>query len=126
MQKTYVSKDGATLSYYYFRKDANPKVVLLHGFCEDHSIWKDAVNELTECAILTIDLPGFGGSTVVSPVSIAKMAELIMEIIDFEQIEKCIMIGHSMGGYVALAFGEKFGERLAGMGLIHSHPYEDS
>lgn len=54
------------------------------------------------------------------------MAEVTNEVLREEQVEKCAMIGHSMGGYTTLAFAEKYPEKLFGFGLFHSHSLEDS
>jgi pimeloyl-ACP methyl ester carboxylesterase len=53
-------------------------------------------------------------------------AEAILAILDAENIPKCVLVGHSMGGYVGLEFASRWPERLAGLGLFHSHPFEDS
>ncbi len=103
-------------------------VVLLHGFCEDSRIWEDFRNDLVEekYKVVTIDFPGFGESSVWEDVSIDDMADAVDAVIEELKQEKVIMIGHSMGGYVSLAFAEKYPEKLLGMGLFHSHPYADS
>jgi len=54
------------------------------------------------------------------------MAEVVMEVLKALHIDKVILIGHSMGGYISLAFAEKFPSTLIGLGLFHTHPYEDS
>lgn len=102
-------------------------VVLIHGFCEDSSMWNDFKTDLIEEheRVLCPDLPGFGHSDVVEDVTIEYMADAIKAILDNIQQEKAIVIGHSMGGYVALAFAKKYPEYLLGLGLINSHPYTD-
>ena len=103
-------------------------VLLIHGFCEDSRMWEDFSQDLVEekYKVITIDLPGFGQSDVWSDVSIADMAEAVHAVLQELKQEKVILIGHSMGGYVGLAFAEKHSEMLAGLGLFHSHPYADS
>lgn len=103
-------------------------VVLLHGFCEDSKIWEDFKHDLLEenYRVVTVDLPGFGHSEVVRPVSIQYYAEAVLAVLDEKKLNEVIVIGHSMGGYTALALAELAPQRLRGLGLFHSHPYEDT
>ena len=103
-------------------------VVLLHGFCEDRRVWEDFKQDLLEenYRVITIDLPGFGQSEVVRPVSIQYYAEAVLAVLDEKKYNQVILIGHSMGGYTALALAELAPERLIGLGLFHSHPYPDT
>lgn len=103
-------------------------VVLLHGFCENRSIWQDFIPKLAErCRVLAIDLPGHGENEAISqPLTIADMAEALYHFLHQQGIEQCVLIGRSLGGYVALAFGEKFQQRLLGLGLFNSTAYADS
>jgi len=103
-------------------------VVLLHGFCEDSSVWELLKAGLLEasCQVVSIDLPGFGGSEAVPGISIAQMAEAVQAVLSELGIARGVLIGHSMGGYVSLAYARRFPERLLGLGLFHSHPYPDS
>lgn len=105
-----------------------PAVVLIHGFCEDSRMWEEFSLDLVEekYKVITIDLPGFGQSSVWPNVSIADMAGAVHAVLQELKLDKVIMIGHSMGGYVSLAFAEKHPEYLIGMGMFHSHPYADS
>ncbi len=104
-------------------------LVLLHGFGEDSTIWEQQVNYLKpHCRLLVPDLPGTGSSTFTAQteLSIEAMAKAIEAILVHEQIDKCIMMGHSMGGYITLAFAERYPDRLLKMALIHSTAYADS
>jgi pimeloyl-ACP methyl ester carboxylesterase len=112
-----------------------PAVVLLHGFGEDGSIWKNQFNALPHSKLIIPDLPGSGRSQIMEDMSMEGLAEAVKEIILHETAElffkegephSVIMIGHSMGGYVTLAFAEKFPEMLKGFGLFHSSAYADS
>jgi pimeloyl-ACP methyl ester carboxylesterase len=77
------------------------------------------------CCILP-DLPGTGASSdASSELSIADMADFIHEIAQVEQCSSFVLAGHSMGGYIALAYAEKYGSFLSGLGLIHSTAYAD-
>lgn len=102
-------------------------VVLLHGFAEDREIWKYQQQELEKyCRLIIPDLPGSGRSVITEDSSIEGLADAIKALLEQEQISSCIMIGHSMGGYVTLAFAEKYPGLLKGFGLFHSTAYPDT
>lgn len=119
--------DGSEIFYQVY---GNGKpVVLLHGFAEDHTIWKEQVSFLQEhCLLLVPDIPGSGKSQLLTKenAAIEDYADVVNALLEFEQIEKCILIGHSMGGYVALAFAEKFQNKLTAFGFVHSTAFADS
>ena len=103
-------------------------VILIHGFAEDSSIWENQVELLKDKHLLILpDLPGSGRSALVNSdnVGIDDYAELIRQILLAEKIDQCIMIGHSMGGYITLAFAEKYPKSLIAFGLFHSSAYAD-
>ncbi|MBI2284937.1 MAG: alpha/beta hydrolase [Bacteroidetes bacterium] len=113
-------------------------VVLLHGFGEDSRIWDDQVAFLQEhCQLIVPDIPGSGNSALLQlhklpsarqrdNVSIDDYADVVHAILQAEKIDHCLLLGHSMGGYITLAFAEKYPERLTGFGLIHSTAFADS
>ena len=101
-------------------------LVLLHGFCEDHRVWDELVEQLDLGRILRIDLPGFGQSAPLERGSIDDFAAGVKAVLDELRIDRCVMVGHSMGGYTTLAFAERYPEYLAGWGLFHSHPFADT
>jgi pimeloyl-ACP methyl ester carboxylesterase len=102
-------------------------VVLVHGFGETNEVWKNQIDYLKEkCRLLVPDLPGSGRSELISDMSVEGLAEPIHEIIHEENIDECTMIGHSMGGYVTLAFAEKYWNHLNAFGLFHSTAFADS
>jgi len=113
--------------HYKLEGAAGPALVLLHGFCEDSRIWDDFKQPfLSTYRVLTLDLPGFGQSSIAEACSIQDMGDTLKAVLDAAQIEKCLLIGHSMGGYIALAFAERYASYLAGLGLFHSHAYADT
>lgn len=122
----YVSYSNHTLAY--STSGQGTPLVLLHGFCEDSSIWSDCMAFFTgqPYQVIRMDLPGFGASEVIPNVSISQMALAVQAVLDELQVKDCLMFGHSMGGYVALAYAEMFPHRLKGLGMIHSHPYADT
>ena len=105
----------------------NTPLVLLHGFCEDGNIWKSFAEPLAlTVPVFSPDLPGFGSAVPMHHTTIESMAEYVNDYFESSQITNAILIGHSMGGYVALAFAEKYPEKLSGVGLFHSQPFADS
>jgi pimeloyl-ACP methyl ester carboxylesterase len=119
---------------FYRDLGAGPCVVLLHGFAEDGSIWQKQINALKEhCRLIVPDLPGSGRSASWMPVgkngeamTLEDHATLIYQVLVSEGIDQCTLIGHSMGGYIALALAEKYPNNLSGLGLFHSTAYADS
>jgi len=105
-----------------------PAVVLLHGFLENRTIWKNFARRLsTSFRVITIDLPGFGESDhFADNLSIDDMAETVHAVLKSVKVNSCVMAGHSMGGYVTLAFAEKYPRMLRGFVLFHSHAGADS
>jgi len=109
-------------------------VVLIHGFGEDSDIWDYQVNFLKDhFRILLPDIPGSGQSEMVPNANIETYAEIIKSILDMEvaesslqEAESVTMIGHSMGGYITLAFAEKYPGQLDGFGLFHSSAFADN
>lgn len=102
-------------------------VVLVHGFPADARIWDAVLPELQPgFRLLLPDLPGSGASARLPDLSIESMAECLVHMLDAEQIQRCILVGHSMGGYVSLAFAERHPERLLGLGLFHATAFADS
>lgn len=102
-------------------------VLLLHGFCESLTLWDDWKNDLLEeqYRVVCVDLPGFGASTASSK-SITGMADAVREVVKKLDLKRVICIGHSMGGYVALALTKGQPAWLFGLGLFHAHPYADN
>lgn len=124
MQKVRVN--GIELAY--VRRGHGQPLVLLHGYPLDHHIW-DEIAPLLEDKfdLLLPDLRGFGDSTSVdTPPTMDTYASDIAALLDSLGIEKTALAGHSMGGYVALAFARLFPDRLTGLGLIASQTLEDS
>lgn len=103
-------------------------LVLLHGFPLDHTTWNEVVPFLeNDFNLILPDLRGFGqSSTVESPYSIAEMADDVTCLLDHLGIERAGVAGHSMGGYVALAFAKKYPQRVLGLGLVSSQAAADT
>lgn len=103
-------------------------VVFLHGFPFDHSVWEPMVPLLQDHSRMILpDLRGFGRSPVTDNVySMRLQAEDIARMLDDRKIEKAVLVGHSMGGYVSLAFAHTFPNRLLGLGLVATHAAADA
>jgi len=103
-------------------------LVLLHGFMESQKIWEDFAKELSQkYKVVTFDLPGHGDSECINEIhTMDLMADCIKAGLDYLALDKCVLIGHSMGGYVALSFAERFPQMLNGLGLFHSHAFADT
>ncbi|MBP6385487.1 MAG: alpha/beta hydrolase [Pseudarcicella sp.] len=97
-------------------------IVLLHGFGENASIWQGYQK------LLSIDY------NVICPEysqrndfkSILEYADFVKQTLDLAGVKKCIVIGHSMGGYITMAFAEKYPEMLIGIGLFHTTVFGDT
>jgi len=102
-------------------------IVLLHGYLETLEIWSDFAAALSSrYHIICIDLPGHGLSDIYSKTHTMEfMAEAVKELLEAKGIRKACITGHSLGGYVALAFLELFPGYLSGYCLFHSHPFAD-
>jgi pimeloyl-ACP methyl ester carboxylesterase len=122
------------LSINYTKEGSGKAIVLLHGFGEDSSVWAGQLNALqNNFTVINIDLPGSGKSTINNDASMLESlstiefyAECVYALLVDLSIEKCSMFGHSMGGYITLAFAEKYETMLNGFGLVHSTAYADS
>lgn len=105
-------------------------VVLLHGYPLDRSIWSPLVPLLKEHARLILpDLRGFGQTPLPKedePYSMRVLADDVLDLLDRLNIEKAVLVGMSMGGYVALAFAHAYPQRLAGLGLVSTQARADS
>ena len=103
-------------------------VVLLHGFLENKTMWKDLAPKLAEKnRVISIDLLGHGDSDCLGYVhSMEENAEIVKAVLSNLKIRKTIIIGHSMGGYVALAFAELYPQFIKGLVLLNSTAKEDS
>lgn len=103
-------------------------VVLIHGFPLDHSIWEETIGFLQHnCQLIIPDVRGFGhSSTLASPYSMEDMASDLAGLLDHQGLEKATLIGHSMGGYIALAFARLYPKRVAGLVLVSSQAQGDT
>jgi len=111
----------------YTHRGKGTPLVLLHGYPLDHHLWDDVAPLLEDTFELILpDLRGFGESTTVdSPFTMDDYASDIAGLLDQLGIQKTAIVGHSMGGYVALAFARLYPERVSGLGLVSSQVLAD-
>ena len=105
-----------------------PAIVFLHGFMESARIWRPFLEKLSgKFKIIRINLPGHGKSSVYGNIHTMEfMAESVKAVLDFEKVNSALFVGHSMGGYVGLAFAEAFAENVKGLVLFSSTSFEDT
>jgi pimeloyl-ACP methyl ester carboxylesterase len=104
-------------------------LVLLHGLSEEGDSWQNIAPALADkFEVWLPDLSGAGRSPLPATenLTIEDMADALYESLQLQGLESITLIGHSMGGYVALAFLEKYGEMLNGIALVHSTPAADN
>ncbi len=113
--------------FYRIIGNGNP-VMLVHGFGEDGQVWRNQIDSVKRSSSILIipDLPGSGQSEMIDDMSMEGMAEVLHAIIHEEDIDRCTVIGHSMGGYITLALAEKYWNHLNAFGLFHSSSFADS
>ncbi len=120
--------DGHTVHYRDEGRSNNKTVVLLHGFMQNLDVWSSYVlTYMNRFRVITIDLPGHGMTDTFSEIHTMNfMAKVVRDVLNHCSVDRCVMVGHSMGGYVALAFADLFPYALRGLGLINSHALSDS
>ncbi|TDU43359.1 pimeloyl-ACP methyl ester carboxylesterase [Gelidibacter sediminis] len=103
-------------------------VVLLHGFLETSLMWENLIPKLAENhQVITIDLLGHGGTGCLGYIhTMEMMANVVKFVMEHLHIEKSVVIGHSMGGYVALALADKYPDKVRKLCLMNSSPFADS
>jgi len=103
-------------------------VVLLHGFLENHTMWKDLTPDLAQThRVIAIDLLGHGQSESLGYIhTMEMMADSVAQVLNTLHIDVVTFVGHSMGGYVALAYAEKYPFNVNGICLLNSTPASDS
>ena len=115
---------------HYRKTGSGPALVLIHGFPADGSLW-DGVSDVlsNNFTLLVPDMPGSGGSAPINENcglgGMDAMAGCIKAMLDQEGIKKAVIAGHSMGGYVALAFAASYPQYVLGVSLVHSTPIAD-
>ena len=109
------------------KHNGKENLVLLHGFMEDLSIWSAMEKTLSkDFTLIKVDLPGHGKSEVLAPIQdMDLMAEEVNKVLEDLEMTDVHLLGHSMGGYTALAFAEKFPNKLKSITLFFSSTLAD-
>lgn len=117
------------MSSIFFREaGSGPALVFLHGFCDTHEFWTDFVAPLEkDFRVLLPDLPGFGRSEMLPlPFTIDQVGDALATWISDQHGDRAFVVGHSLGGYVALSMLERHEALLSGIALFHSTPQADT
>ncbi len=116
------------INIFYTDQGKGTTIVLLHGFLENQTMWNEFLPELSKRnRVITIDLLGHGATECLGYVhTMEDQADMMHHLLMELKIRKVILIGHSMGGYVALAFAELFPEFMKGLVLMNSTSRADS
>ncbi len=120
-----------TRIHYLSSSGSNTAVMLIHGFGEDGSVWKHQLQSLKQKFRLIVpDIPGSGNSAFMTPDpgynnALDQYADAFYQLLQHENINKCIIIGHSMGGYIALSLLFRHINTVVGIGFIHSSIFSD-
>jgi len=106
---------------------ATPTLLLVHGFPLDHTLWQPQVESLRDVArVLAPDLPGFGTSAASrTTMTMDDYADALATELDRQNVERVVICGLSMGGYVALAFLAKHPDKVQGLILCNTRAGAD-
>jgi pimeloyl-ACP methyl ester carboxylesterase len=126
MESKYVEYKGIQL--HYTDEGRGRALVFLHGFLENLQMWNRLkVDLIKKYRVVCIDLLGHGQTPCLSYVhTMSDMAESVKAVLNHLKLRRYIIFGHSMGGYVALSFAEKYQNNVIGIALINSTPASDS
>jgi pimeloyl-ACP methyl ester carboxylesterase len=119
-------------SIHYSSIGVGEPLILIHGFLENKNMWTTLQSGLSKnYRVLAIDLPGHGETEAIGYIhTMEDYAEILLALIQFENLQQVSLIGHSMGGYVALALADSSFGRVSGkinkLLLLNSTPLADS
>ncbi len=113
---------------YYDRYGSGQAAVFLHGYPFDHTIWDAMLSYLSpKVQAILLDLRGFGKTEAPDGTyTMLQHAEDVFGLLDSMGIEKAVLVGHSLGGYIAFAFAQQYPDRLSGLGLVATQAVADS
>lgn len=116
------------INFSFTSQGSGTTIIFLHGFLENKSMWNEIVESLPRAARkITIDLPGHGQSGNLGYIhTMEEMAEVVKALVDKLKLKKVFLAGHSMGGYVALAFAEMYPDLVKGIIMMNSTARGDS
>ncbi|MVP01825.1 alpha/beta fold hydrolase [Paenibacillus lutrae] len=115
------------LQTYYQEQGSGPALLLLHGFPLDHRMWQDQIDYFkTTHRVIAPDLRGLGQSDPHKDlITLDHLADELLLLLDQLQVEKAVLAGFSMGGYVAFSLMRKAPQRFAGLVLANTRPDAD-
>lgn len=113
---------------HFIDQGAGRPLVFIHGFCDTHHLWDDFIQPFTaRFRVLCVDLPGFGKSELVPPpFTLDQVGDRLAGLFQELGLKRPIVVGHSLGGYVALSILEHHPQQLGGIVLFHSTAFADS
>ncbi len=128
---THLYDYGVDQLSYFDVGTSNKTILLLHGFGEDHCIWKNQIEFLApHYRIIAPNLPGVHCKPLAlhhsQAPSISMYVEVLHELMHHLGIEQYYIVGHSMGGYIGLSFADYYVNHVQGLLLLHSTTYEDN
>ena len=114
--------------FHYQEYGKGQTVILLHGFAESLNIWTELISELdNQFHLIAIDLPGFGKTPIhKSEFQLKEIAVLLIEFLKEKGIGQFHLVGHSLGGYIALSMATLNSDIIKSMVLFHSTAIADS
>ena len=105
----------------------SPALLFIHGFPHDRTLWAPQLQGLSiQARCLAPDLRGFGETTGTAPFSMDQYADDLVGLLDVLHIDRAIIAGLSMGGYVAFALWRRHPRRVRGLMLCNTRPGADS
>lgn len=121
-----ITYKNTTISYNISGKGT--ALVFLHGFLEYKEMWKPLEAHFSKkYKVITIDLLGHGSSGSLGYIhQMEEQAMMVKEVLKKERIRRCFLVGHSMGGYVALSFASLFPKNVKGISLMNSTALPDT
>lgn len=114
--------------FYQIKKQEKDRCFFfLHGYMEDSFIWEKLLEKTNSATYIMLDLPGHGLSLNYShPYRLEDIADIVLKILRKEGFDKCSLIAHSMGGYIAYEFLKKHSSVLKHLILFNTHPFADT
>ncbi|MES2979521.1 MAG: acetoin dehydrogenase dihydrolipoyllysine-residue acetyltransferase subunit [Pseudomonadota bacterium] len=113
-----VARTGPDLNLHWYEKREGAPVLLLHGFGTSRVSWRPLAQLLGGLPLAALDLPGHGKSPRIAQPDFSSIADAVIDRLDTEGIDALHLVGHSMGGGVALAMAERLAHRLGSLTLI--------
>lgn len=114
------------MKYFVTGKETNT-IILIHGYCSDYHVWTYFEQELAKTnQVVIVSIPGYLSEEETYIQNLASIAEEIEKIFVKENITEAHIVGHSMGGYIALEFLAHYAERVKALTLLNSHCYTDN